>query len=654
MAQTFAEGEALARGSDGPLWSPAAAHAEATALARFALHASAASGRNLTRHKDLHRWSVSDLGSFWSLIWDLAALPADGPGPAFLPGATLAEARFFPQARLNYAEACLQGPAEDEVIVWLSEAGEKRRVTRGALRAMVAQLQRFLRAEGVVPGDRIAALLPNTPEAVALMLACAATGAVWVGCAPEFGASAVLDRFGQVSPKLLFAGSSYRHGGKNFDLSERLRVVLDGLPGLARVVQVGDGPAIAGALPWDLALGQAGGTPDFQRLPFDHPLCIMFSSGTTGKPKAIVHRSGGVLLQHIKEHRLHCDIGPGDRVFQYSTISWMMWNWHVSARASGATLLLFDGAAMFPRATSLLDYARDEAVTHFGTSAGWLDALRRSGARPIETHELAALRCITSTGSPLSAEGFRYVHLAVKSDVHLASISGGTDILSCFVLGVPTEPVHAGEIQAAGLGMAVDIVDAEGQSARRGDLVCRQPFPSMPLGFWNDPDGARYHGSYFARFPGLWHHGDDAEFTSNGGLIIHGRSDTTLNPGGVRIGTAEVYAPLAGIPEIIEAACIGQDWQGDSRIVLFLRLTEDQPLTAELEARIRATLRHEASPRHVPARIVAIADLPRTVSGKISETAIASIVNGRAVGNADALANPESLTLFRDIRALQS
>jgi acetoacetyl-CoA synthetase len=429
--------------------------------------------------------------------------------------------------------------------------------------------------------------------------------------------------------------------------------VADGLPE-TRVVQFGGGPVIAGALAWDDALAGDAAMPDFLRLPFDHPLCVMFSSGTTGKPKAIVHRAGGVLLQHLKEHRLHCDIGPGDRVFQYSTISWMMWNWHVSALASGAALLQFDGAAMYPQTASLLDYVEDEGATHFGTSAGWLDALRRSGARPVDTHRLTALRCITSTGSPLSAEGFRHVHGAVKADVHLASISGGTDILSCFVLGVPTDPVHAGEIQAPGLGMAVDIVDATGQSARRGDLVCRQPFPSMPLGFWNDPDSARYHDSYFARFPGLWHHGDDAEITPSGGIVIHGRSDTTLNPGGVRIGTAEIYGPLTRIPEIAEAACIGQDWQGDSRIVLFLRLAEGQALTAELEARIRATLRREASPRHVPGRILAVLDLPRTVSGKISETAISRSVNGRSVGNADALANPESLTHFHNLSALQT
>lgn len=647
--------QGFAAGTDAPLWLPAPARAAGTALARFAALASALTGRDLARYADLHRWSVSDPAGFWGLMWDFAGLPGDRPGPAFLPGATLTDARFFPQARLNYAEACLQGPDADEVIVWRSEAGAVRRLTRGDLRALVARLQRFLRAEGVAPGDCIAALMPNTPEAVALMLACAASGAIWVGCAPEFGVPAVLDRFGQVAPKLLFVAREYNHGGKTFDLADKARAVTEGLPGLRRVVQVGGGAALAGALPWDRALGGAGeAKPDFVALPFDHPLCVMFSSGTTGKPKAIIHRAGGVLLQHVKEHRLHCDIGTGDRVFQYSTISWMMWNWHVSALASGATLLLFDGAAMYPQATSLLDFAEAQGATHFGTSAGWLDALRRSGARPIDTHALTALRCITSTGSPLSAEGFRHVHAAVKADVHLASISGGTDILSCFVLGVPTEPVHAGEIQAPGLGMAVDVVDAEGQSARRGDLVCRQPFPSMPLGFWNDPDGARYRASYFTRFPGLWHHGDDAEVTANGGIVIHGRSDTTLNPGGVRIGTAEIYGPLSRIPEITEAACIGQDWQGDSRIVLFLRLANGGVLTPELEARIRATLRQEASPRHVPARILAVPDLPRTVSGKISETAIARLVNGRSVGNADALANPESLTHFRDLPALQS
>ncbi|WP_434618564.1 acetoacetate--CoA ligase [Tabrizicola sp. M-4] len=634
--------------STGPIWTPDPDRQAAAAWTRFAAQASRGAGKNLSRPADLHRWSVTDPDAFWSLVWDFCAVPGQKGAVAFQPGTHMTEARFFPEARLNLAEACLAGDGADEVIVWRSEGGEERRLTRAALREIVGRMQALLIARGVETGDRVAALIPNIPEAVALMLATAGLGAVWVACAPEFGVPAVLDRLTQAAPKVLFAVGSYAHGGKTFFLAEKVAAIVDGLPDLAALVQVDQGAALPGALPLVDALAQAA-TPLFARLPFDHPLCLVFSSGTTGKPKAILHRAGGVLLQHLKEHQLHCDIRPGDRVFQYSTTSWMMWNWHVSTLASGACLLLWDGAAMYPTPTALLDYAAEERATHFGTSAGWIDALRKAGAHPTATHDLAALRCLTSTGSPLTVQNFHYVHAAVKRDLHLASISGGTDILSCFVLGLPTEPVHAGEIQSPGLGLAVDVVDASGAPARRGDLVCRAPFPAMPLGFLSDPDGRRYRASYFDRFPGLWHHGDDAEWTANGGMVIHGRSDTVLNPGGVRIGTAEIYGPLAHFPEIAEAACIGQDHESDCRVILFLRLSPGAELTGALQERIRQTLRREASPRHVPARILAVPDLPRTLSGKISETAIAALINGRAIGNADALANPQSLTHFRDL-----
>lgn len=602
----------------GPIWTPDPDRK------------AAAAGRDLSRPADLHRWSVADPGAFWSLVWDFCEVPGDKGAVAFQPGTHMTEARFFPEACLNLAEACLAGDAAAEVIVWRSEGAEERRLTRAALRDMVGRMQALLIAQGVEKGDRVAALMPNLPEAVALMLATSGLGAVWAACAPEFGAPAVLDRLAQAAPKVLFTVSRYAHAGKTQDMAEKVAAVVAGLPG---------------ALP----LAPATQEPRFTPLPFDHPLCLVFSSGTTGKPKAILHRAGGVLLQHLKEHRLHCDIRPDDRVFQYSTLSWMMWNWQVSALASGACLLLWDGAAMYPSPTTLLDYAAAERVTHFGTSAGWIDALRKSGARPSETHDLGSLRCLTSTGSPLTVQNFHYIHEAVKPDLHLASISGGTDILSCFVLGLPTEPVFAGEIQGSGLGLVVDVVDATGAPAKRGDLVCRAPFPAMPLGFLNDPEGRRYRASYFDRFPGLWHHGDDAEWTATGGMVIHGRSDTVLNPGGVRIGTAEIYGPLARFAEIAEAACIGQDHEGDCRVVLFLRLAQGAELTGALQDRIRQTLRREASPRHVPARILAVPDLPGTLSGKISETAIAALINHRAIGNADALANPQSLTHFRDL-----
>lgn len=634
-----------------PIWIPSPERVERAAITHFAKRASDLTGRDLARFSDLHHWSIDDPGAFWSLLWEFANIRAKRPGPAVVPASDMWRAQFFPEARLNYAETCLAGDPVATAIVWGSEDGTTQSVTRGELVNLVARFQRVLHREKIGPGDPVAALATNRIETIAAMLACAATGAVWIGCAPEFGAPAILDRFGQIEPKLLLAVDSYVYGGKRFDIGDKLRAIVASLPHLRRVVMIGGRlEGIENVETWESALGSPDESlPDFVPLPFDHPLCVVFSSGTTGKPKAIIHRAGGVLLQHLKEHQLHCDIGSGDRVFQYSTISWMMWNWHISALASGATLLVWDGATMTPASDVLFDFTAAHGVTHFGTSAGYLDAIRKAGARPGETHDLSALRCITSTGSPLSPESYRFVYDAISEDVHLASISGGTDILSCFVLGNPAAPVFSGEIQVPGLGMAVNILDTSGLAAMRGDLTCMLPFPTMPLGFVNDEGDARYRATYFESFPGIWHHGDDASFTANGGVVIHGRSDATLNPGGVRIGTAEVYAPLAAFPEILEAACIGQEFQGDTRLVLFLRLAADASLTSELIERIRRTLRTEASPRHVPARIIAVPDLPRTLSGKISEIAIARAVNGRAAGNLDAFSNPASLTFFQAI-----
>ncbi|SDO23515.1 acetoacetyl-CoA synthetase [Aureimonas jatrophae] len=607
----------------------------------------------------LHRWSLQEPARFWEAVWDEQAVVGEKGERLLVDGDAMPGARFFPDATLNFAENLLRPRPgvrdEDDALVWRVEEAEPRRWSWGALRAAVSRLVEALRASGIRPGDRVAALLPNGPEAVAAMLAASAVGAVWCSASPDFGARGVLDRFGQIAPRLLFSCAGYRYAGKPIDLGTKLAEIASGLPTLERIVIVGDGgEALARQLPNGVALDAflepfAPGAIRFEPLPFDHPLAILFSSGTTGVPKCIVHRAGGVLLQHLKEHALHSDVRAGDRVFYFTTLGWMMWNWLVSGLAQGATLLLFDGSPFHPGPQVLWDYAAEERATHFGTSAKYIDALRKSGLRPDESHDLRALRAVLSTGSPLSADGFRFVYEGVKPDAHLASISGGTDIVSCFVLGDPTRPVRAGEIQGPGLGMAVEVWSGDGRPAaagEKGELVCRQPFPSMPLGFWNDASGARYRAAYFERFPNVWCHGDYAEATEHGGFVIHGRSDATLNPGGVRIGTAEIYAQVERIPEVAEAIAVAQDWEDDVRVVLFVRLSNGSVLDEALERSIRQAIREGASPRHVPARILAVADIPRTKSGKIVELAVREALHGRPVANTEALANPEALQLF--------
>jgi len=572
------------------------------------------------------------------------------------------EARFFPQARLNFAENLLRHEGEGEAIVFRGEDKVERRLSWDDLHALVSRLQQFMLAEGVEPGDRVAGMMPNMPEAVALMLAASSIGAVWSSCSPDFGVQGVLDRFGQIEPKLFFACDGYWYNGKRIDVAGKIAEVTAKLPGLKRAVIVtylGEAEAVADKAEKGIALDAAlepfgARAVEFTRLPFDHPLYILFSSGTTGIPKCIVHRAGGVLLQHLKEHRLHADIREDDRFFYFTTCGWMMWNWLASGIASGATLLLYDGSPFYPDGNVLFDYAAAEGMTYFGTSAKFIDAVLKAGLKPGETHDLSALRTISSTGSPLSPEGFAFVYDAIKSDVHLASISGGTDIVSCFVLGVPTEPVWLGEIQGPGLGMAVDVWNDDGKPVRgeKGELVCTKAFPCMPLEFWNDPEGAKYQAAYFERFDNIWCHGDFAEWTGHDGIVIHGRSDATLNPGGVRIGTAEIYNQVEQMPEVAEALCIGQDWDKDVRVVLFVRLAGGVALDDDLKARIKAKIRTGATPRHVPAKIVAVRDIPRTKSGKIVELAVRDIVHGREVKNREALANPEALELYRDIAEL--
>ena len=542
----------------------------------------------------------------------------------------------------------------------MAENGERRELSWRQLFDAVERLATALRADGVGVGDRVAGLLPNLPETVIGLLATSSLGAIWSSCSPDFGARGVLDRFGQIEPKVLLTVDGYRYGGKVIDLAPKVAEIIASLPSLVRTVEVHfldrNRPAAGheGAVLWDDYLDAEPEPLTFAQLPFDHPLFVLYSSGTTGQPKAIVHGQGGTLLQHIKEHRLHTDLRPGERLFYFTTCGWMMWNWLVTGLASEATLILFEGSPFHPGPQALWDVAAEEKVHVFGTSAKYIDALKKAGLRPKETHDLQQLRALLSTGSPLVPESFDYVYGAIKDDLQLSSISGGTDIVSCFVLGNPAGPVRRGEIQMRGLGLAVEVVDEQGEAVReqKGELVCSRPFPCMPVSFWNDPDGERYRKSYFDRFPNVWCHGDYAEITDAGGIIIHGRSDAVLNPGGVRIGTAEIYRVVEQIPEILESICVGQDWEGDVRVVLFVRLRDGATLDEALEGQIRGRIRQNCTPRHVPARILAVADIPRTMSGKITELAVRDVIHGRPVKNTEALANPEALELYRDLPEL--
>ena len=652
----------MAQMTCNPLWTPDSAVLAALPITAFMRAAGRARGEPFDDYDAFYRWSVDDPAAFWDLVWDFCRVIGEKGARRLTEGGSMRETRFFPDARLNFAENLLRFGGSEIAIRFRGENRVEREIPRDDLRRLVSRLQQAMRAAGIGPGDRVAAMLPNMPEAVAFMLAAASIGAIFSSCSPDFGERGALDRFGQIEPKLLVACDGYWYNGKAQEVRTKLRAIAVGLPSAGRVVIVpylGRADAVAAGVPRAEALDDfiapfAPAPLAFERLPFDHPLYILFSSGTTGAPKCIVHGAGGTLLQHLKEHRLHCSLMEGEGLFYFTTCGWMMWNWLASGLASGATLLLYDGSPFHPDGRVLFDYAEASGMRVFGTSAKFIDAVRKSGLRPRETHDLSRLRMLTSTGSPLAPENFDFVYEAIKPDVHLASISGGTDIVSCFVLGNPLKPVWRGEIQGPGLGMAVDVFSEAGRPVRgeKGELVCTVPFPSMPVKFWNDPDGAKYRSAYFERFPGVWAHGDFAEWTEHGGIVIHGRSDATLNPGGVRIGTAEIYAQVEGMPEVIEALAIGQDFDNDVRIVLFVRLAEGVTLTEQLTAAIRARIRAGASPRHVPAKIVAVADIPRTKSGKITELAVRDVVHGREVRNKEALANPEALELFRDLPEL--
>ncbi|MEQ9144225.1 MAG: acetoacetate--CoA ligase [Parvibaculaceae bacterium] len=644
-----------------PLWQPDQAHIDDTAMTRFRRKAEETAGRALPDYAALHDWSVTDTAAFWNLVWDFCEIRAETKGGTVLGKSTMPGAEFFPDARLNFAENLLRRRDDQPALHFNNEGETRASLSWAELYEAVSRFSQVLRDWGIGPGDRVAGYMPNMPETIIAMLASASLGAVWSSCSPDFGPTGVLDRFGQIGPRVLFACDGYRYNGKRLALEDNLKKITAALPSLEHVVIVPliDEPVegIAKAERWeDVCAPFEPGEIDFAQLPFAHPLYIMFSSGTTGAPKCIVHSAGGTLLQQLKEHVLHCDLKEGDTLFYFTTCGWMMWNWLVAGLGAGATLALYDGSPFYPDGNVLFDYIDAAGIDVFGTSAKFIDALNKDGFVPRETHDLGSVRLILSTGSPLVDEGFDYVYRAIKEDVQLSSISGGTDIVSCFVLGNPVLPVWRGEIQCKGLGMAVEIWDEDGKPvpSGKGELVCTKPFPSMPVGFWNDPDGAKYKSAYFERFPGVWHHGDFAEVTAHGGIVIHGRSDATLNPGGVRIGTAEIYAVVESLPEIREAIAVGQTWQDDVRVILFVVLAEGAVLSDELVARIRKNIRSGASPRHVPAKVIAVDDIPRTKSGKITELAVRDVIEGREVKNREALANPEALDLFRDLEALKS
>jgi len=648
-----------------PLWTPSAERIAHTRLDAFRRFINDRHALHLADYPALHAWSVEQREAFWQAIVDFFQIHFHAPAERVLrEGPAMPDAQWFPGATLNFAEHLLRRRDGHPALVAIGEDGSREQLSHAQLAAHVAGLQRALHNAGVGIGDRVAAFMPNTWQTVVGVLATASLGATWSSCSPDFGTQGVIDRFGQIEPKVLIAAAGYRYAGKRIDLTDKLNEILPQLPSLERLVIVPYSRVEARPTDYKSAalttlwqdFYQPGGAPQFTPVPFDQPLYILYSSGTTGVPKCIVHGVGGTLLQHVKELGLHTDLGPDDTLFYYTTCGWMMWNWLISGLALGATLVLYDGSPFHPEPARLIDLIDAEDISIFGTSAKFIAALEKAGVRPRESHKLSSLKVILSTGSPLAHESFEYVYRDVKRDLCLSSISGGTDIVSCFALGNPTLPVRRGELQCKGLGMDVQVWNDNGQAVtgEKGELVCARHFPSMPVGFWNDADGEKFRAAYFATFPGVWAHGDYAEETAHGGLVIHGRSDAVLNPGGVRIGTAEIYRQVEKVPQVLESIVIGQDWQGDVRVVLFVRLRDGVTLDDTLREEIRRVIRANTTPRHVPAKIIQVADIPRTLSGKIVELAVRNVVHGSPVKNTDALANPQALELYRSLAELRN
>jgi acetoacetyl-CoA synthetase len=642
------------------LWRPSLERRVNANITRFSKWVKAIYGLNITTYADLYQWSINNPQNFWNLMWEFGNIKASCKGKVVLKeGNKMPGALWFPDARLNYAENLLS-PRDKQTVVISSynENGHIRRFTYQDLYNRVAQLAKALRNEGIKPGDRIAGILPNIPETIIAMLATTSLGAIWSSCSPDFGVSGIADRFNQITPRILFVCDGYTFNGKIFERLDQVDALLKELPSVQKVVLVPyliNNPIKSGnklVLWHDFIADFPKNEPiKFISMAFNDPLFILYSSGTTGPPKCIVHSIGGTLIQHLKEHLLHTDIHPGDRLFYYTTCGWMMWNWLVSGLASGAELVLYDGSPLYPRHDSLFDLVDKFQITIFGVSAKYIDAIKKSGIYPAKTHKLTFLKTILSTGSPLMPESFDFVYANVKTDVCLSSISGGSDIISCFALGCPILPVHRGEIQCRGLAMDVDVFDDNGQALQsdKGELVCKSPFPSMPIGFWNDPEQKQYHATYFAKYPNIWWHGDYVALTETGGMVFYGRSDAVLNPGGIRIGTAEIYRQVEVMDEVLESLVIGQNTKGDCRILLFVILRDNLDLTEQLKVKIKQQIKQNASPHHVPAEIMQVTDIPRTKNGKIAELAVRAVVQGQPVKNLQALANPEALEQYRHL-----
>ena len=647
-----------------PLWQPDSDSIGKANVTQFAKQAGSRYNISLNTYDQLHRWSIDNSKAFWQEVWQFCDIRASKLSDTIVQDQNnMPGSRWFTDAELNFTENLLRKNDDTTAIISRGESKRDRNISYSELNSQVNRLVRAYRELGIEPGDRIVAYMPNIPETVICVLAAAACGAVWSSCSPDFGAQGVIDRFGQVNPKILISVDGYTYNGKKFDISGKLTEILENLPTLEKHILVPyldakTSHSLEGAVTLEEFVANYSTAPiEYPQLPFNHPLYILFSSGTTGKPKCIVHGVGGTLIQHLKEHRFHVNLKHEDKLFFFTTCGWMMWNWLVTALASEVTIVLYEGSPFHPKPDVFFNYVEQYGIDHLGVSAKFIDFISKSGVRPIETHDLSSLRTLMSTGSPLNPEGFDYVYDSVKKDLCLASISGGTDLISCFVLGNPTLPVWRGEIQCRGLGMDIAVFDDSGNevpNGTKGELVCRNSFPSMPVGFWLDENDSKYRAAYFERFPGNWHHGDYVELTVHGGMIVYGRSDAVLNPSGVRIGTAEIYRQAEQIDEVIESLVIGQRWDGDTRVVLFVRLREGLVLDSNLQTKIKSIIRTNASPRHVPAKIIQVADIPRTRNGKITEVAVRKLVHGESIDNLEALDNPEALDLYRNIPELQT